>query len=100
MDELREVHQLYCRAYEVCQRARDEGKEYIGFQRAKDGGFKLIASRSNYGGRSSARMGLSVADWASNVLYRLREEAFIDDLPIDAYFEYLTAVGRQDATET
>lgn len=89
--KLQEVHDLYCLAYEKCRAARRKFREFIGFQKWGDG-FRLIASRDDYGGRSSARMGMLVPDWASNVLYRLQEEGFID-LPLDEYFEQLHEVG-------
>lgn len=88
---LQEVHDLYCLAYEKCRQARRKFREYIGFQKQGDG-FRLIISRDNYGGKSSARMGLTVIDWASNVLYRLQEEGFID-LPLDEYFEQSDEIG-------
>lgn len=91
--KLQEVHDLYCLAYDKCRAARRKFREFIGFQKRGDG-FRLIVSRDNYGGRSSARMGMLVTDWASNVLYRLQEEGFIDvDLPLDEYFEQLGEVG-------
>ena len=86
--KLQEVHDLYCLAYDKCRAARRKGVEFVGFQRWK-GGFRLIASRDDYGGKSSARMGMFVIDWAENVLYRLQEERFID-LPLDEYFESRT----------
>lgn len=92
--KLREVHDLYCLAYEKCALARHKFREFVGFQRRSDG-FRLIVSRDDYGGKSSARMGLTVIDWASNVLYRLQEEGFID-LPLDEYFEQLSEVEQKD----
>jgi len=86
--KLREVHDLYCLAYDKCRAARRKLVEFIGFQKWDDG-FRLIASRDDYGGKSSARMGLTTIDWAENVLYRLQEERFID-LPLDEYFESRT----------
>jgi len=86
------VHDLYCKAYETCQRADREGKSYIGFRRWRDG-FRLIVSRDNCNGMSSARMGLTVPDWAQNVLYRLQECGFVHDLPLDNYFDELHEVG-------
>jgi len=38
-------------------------------------------------------MGLSITDWAENVLYRLQECGFVYDLPLDEYFEKLHETG-------
>ena len=89
---LEQIHNMYCLAYEKCQKARRAGAEYIGFRRHGDG-YQLIISHTN-NGRSSARMGLSVADWACNVLYRLQDCGFIDsDWSLDEYFETLNKTG-------
>lgn len=94
---LEKVHQLYCQAYEVCRRADLNSREYIGFQRQRAGGFRLVVSKSRHGGRSSARLGLLVPDWAENVLYRLQEESFIPaDWPLDDYFDALQGRGGSD----
>lgn len=90
-----QIHGLYVQAYEACQRAIAAGKPYIGFRHKRGGGFTLIVSKSNCNGQSSAQLGLATADWASNVLYRLREQGFIEtDLPLDEYFEELHNVRR------
>ena len=91
-DKLQEAHSLYCKAYKICQRATGEGKDYIGFRRWKDS-FRLIVSYDHCNGMSSARMGLSITDWAENVLYRLQECGFVYDLPLDEYFEKLHETG-------
>jgi len=91
-----QVHELYCLAYRKCQQARDEGKDYIGFRRYKDD-FRLIVSRDDCNGMSSARLGLGVADWAQNVLYRLQECGFVHDLPLDEYFDKMHEVGYGEA---
>lgn len=90
-----DIHQLYLSAYSICQRADRERKEYIGFRKDKRQGFKLIVSSDSNNGASSYRSGLMVPDWASNVLYRLRELGFVDNPveDLDRYFSELNNVG-------
>jgi hypothetical protein len=89
--EKQQIHELYCKAFTACQRAIKQGDDYIGFRRYKSG-FRLIVTWQNCNGKSSARMALGAADWASNVLYRLQDEGFID-LPLDDYFTELHRTG-------
>ena len=94
-EEGQQIHELYCKAFAICQRAIKQGDDCIGFRKHKDS-FRLIVSRQNCTGKSSARMGLGVADWTSNVLYRLQDEGFID-LPLDDYFDVLHRTGYNGA---
>lgn len=90
------VHEIYCKAYETCQRARDQGKRYIGLQATKTGGFRLLAVKDSYAGTTCYRFDMLVPDWASNVVYRLVEGCFVPDLSpddVNAYFDALHSTG-------
>jgi len=85
------IRQAYQRVYAVCMRANAKGNEYVGFQRLRAGGFRLIATDSDCGGRSSYNsqaFGLPTHDWAVNALYRLQEESFVPrDWPLDEWID-------------
>ena len=86
-----DVHQAYLSALIVCKRARDQGKQYIAFQRRKQGGFRLVASREK---AASYDFGFGVIEWAQNLLYRLVDECLVDFTydDIDAYLDKLNGV--------
>ena len=94
---LKKVHELYCKAYETCQRARDAGKQHIALQATRRGEFRLAAVGPAYDGTTCYRFpNMQLPDWASNVVYRLVAECLVPDLSsddIDAYFDKLNTVG-------
>ena len=96
------VHELYCKAYEACQRAVQQGKRHIALQATKKGGFRLAAVGGSYSGTTCYRFDMQVPDWASNVIYRLVQGYFIPELSsddIDAYFDALRSVGYNNGGE-
>jgi len=87
------VHQAYLDALKACKRARDHGKRYIAFQKSRQGGFRLVASRSD-NGATCYDFGLGTTEWAQNLLYRLVDECLADFTydDIDAYLAKLNEV--------
>ena len=85
------VHQAYLDALKACKRARDQGKRYIAFQKLKQGGYRLIASREK---ASCYDFGFGTTEWAQNLLYRLVDECLADFTydDIDAYLAKLNEV--------
>jgi len=75
----------------ACKRARDQGKRYIAFQKLKQGGYRLIASREK---ASCYDFGFGTTEWAQNLLYRLVDECLADFTydDIDAYLAKLNEV--------
>lgn len=93
------VHELYGKAYDACQRARDQDKQYIALQATKKGGFRLAAVGSSYSGTTCYSFDMLIPDWASNVVYALVQGCFVPDLSsddVDAYFDALHGVGYGD----
>ena len=90
------VHQAYLDALMACKRARDQGKRYIAFQRRKQGGFRLVASREK---AASYDFGFGTTEWAQNLLYRLVDECLVDFTydDIDAYLAKLNEVTAAGA---
>ena len=87
------VHQAYLDALKACKRARDQGRQYIAFQKRRQGGYRLVVSQSK-DGAACYDFGFGVTEWAQNLLYRLVDECLAnftyDD--IDAYLAKLNAV--------
>ena len=86
-----DVHQAYLSALIVCKRARDQGKQYIAFQKLKQGGYRLMTSREE---AASYGFGFGTTEWAQNLLYRLVDECLADFTydDIDAYLAKLNEV--------
>ena len=85
------VHQAYLGALMACKRARDQGKQYIAFQKLKQGGYRLMTSREE---AASYGFGFGTTEWAQNLLYRLVDECLADFTydDIDAYLAKLNEV--------
>ena len=94
----KKIRQVYRRVCAACERATAKGREYVGFQRLRAGGFRLVATDDSHGGRSSYNYWSADAPydhwspdtpthtWALNALYRLQEEGFIPrDWPLDEW---------------
>lgn len=86
------VHAANVRAYEACCKAERAGKEYIGIQRLRAGGYRLAVLAVS---RGETCMAMSIAaDWASNIVYRLCYLGLIEASQDDAdeYYEELARV--------
>lgn len=90
-----ELWETYCQIWEKCKKAKEDGKKYINIQYAKDGGYRLMASNSQGRESCSCFDGFSPADWASNVIYRLADLAFVDRRSLDAIFDQLERTGYE-----
>lgn len=85
----------YCRLWDKCKKAKQKGKSYINIQFTKDRGYRLVASNRQSRESCSWFDGFSSADWASNVMYRLADLAFIDRRQLDAMFDELERTGYE-----